>query len=144
MGLHMTGISWAIVAGVGFGLFQTLNRRTGRGMDVYWATFILLLVSAIVLVVASLATEDVRLLRATPPGTLVNFGLAGFIHFFVGWTLLSVSQKWVGAARTGALVGATPLFATIIAALTLGEILHPYTLLGVMLVVAGVYLISNG
>lgn len=140
----MTGVLWAVVSGVGFGLFQTLNRRAGRGIDVYWATFILLLVSAIVLAAASMATEDLELLRTAPLSALVSFGLAGFIHFFVGWTLLSVSQRWVGAARTGALVGATPLFATAIAALTLGEILSLPTLLGVALMVTGVYLVSSG
>lgn len=140
----MTGVLWAAISGVGFGLFQTLNRRAGRGMDVYQATFILLLVSALVLAIASLATEDLNLLRTASPIALVNYGLAGLIHFFVGWTLLNVSQQRVGAARTGALVGATPLFATAIAALTLGEFLRPLTLLGVVLVVAGVYLISNG
>ncbi|MEJ2554948.1 MAG: DMT family transporter [Anaerolineae bacterium] len=140
----MTGVWWAILSGLGFGLFQTFNRRAGRGMDAYRATFILLLVSAVLLTVASLATENLTLLSAAPLGALVSFGLAGLIHFFVGWTLLSVSQKKVGAARTGALVGATPLFASAIAALTLGEVLRLPTLLGIGLVVAGVYLVSNG
>lgn len=140
----MTGVLWAVVAGVGFGLFQTFNRRAGRGMDAYRATFILLLVSAILLTAASLATENLGLLRAAPPSALVSFGLAGFMHFFVGWTLVSISQNRVGAARTGALVGATPLFATAIAALTLGEFLSLPTLLGIALVVAGVYLVANG
>lgn len=140
----MTGIWWAVLSGLGFGLFQTFNRRAGRGMDAYRATFILLLVSAVLLTVASLATENLTLLSAAPLSALVNFGLAGLIHFFVGWTLLSVSQKKVGAARTGALVGATPLFASAIAALTLGEVLRLPTLLGIVLVVAGVYLVSNG
>ncbi len=140
----MTGVLWAVVSGLGFGLFQIFNRRAGRGVDAYRATFILLLVSAVLLTVASLATENLTLLSAAPPSALVNFGLAGFIHFFVGWTLLSVSQQKVGAARTGALVGATPLFASAIAALTLGEVLRPPTLLGIVLVVAGVYLVSNG
>lgn len=139
----MTGVLWAAISGVGFGLFQTVNRRAGRGMDAYRATFILLLVSAVILTVASLATEDLRLLRTAPLVALVNFGLAGLTHFFVGWTLLSVSQKRVGAARTGALVGTSPLFATLIAALTLDEFLRPPALLGIALVVAGVYLVSN-
>ncbi len=113
-------------------------------MDAYRATFILLLVSALLLTAATLATEDLSSLRAAPPRALVNFGLAGFIHFFVGWTFVSMSQNRVGAARTGALVGATPLFATAIAALTLGEYLSLPILLGIALVVAGVYLVSNG
>jgi drug/metabolite transporter (DMT)-like permease len=140
----MTGIWWAVLSGLGFGLFQTFNRRAGRGMDAYRATFILLLVSAVLLTVASLATENLTLLSAAPLSAVVNFGLAGLIHFFAGWTLLSVSQKKVGAARTGALVGSTPLFASAIAALTLGEVLRLPTLLGIVLVVAGVYLVSNG
>lgn len=140
----MTGVLWAAISGIGFGLFQTVNRRAGRGMDAYRATFILLLVSAIILTVASLMTENLNLLRAAPLSALVNFGLAGLIHFFVGWTLLSMSQKRVGAARTGALVGASPLFATVIAALALDEFLRPPAVLGIVLVVAGVYLVSNG
>jgi len=139
----MTGVVWAVIAGIGFGLFQTVNQRAGRGMDAYRATFILLGVSAIILTVASLMTEDLSLLRAAPLSALINFGLAGLTHFFLGWTLLSVSQKRVGAARTGALVGSSPLFATVIAALALGEFLRPPALLGIVLMVAGVYLVSN-
>jgi drug/metabolite transporter (DMT)-like permease len=111
-------------------------------MDAYRATFILISVSALLLTAASLATEDLSLLRAAPPSGLLYFALAGFIHFFVGWTLVSVSQKRVGAARTGALLGSTPLFATVLAALILGEFLRPPALMGVVLVVAGVYLVS--
>jgi drug/metabolite transporter (DMT)-like permease len=141
--MQMLGTLWAIVAGVGFGIFQTVNRRAGRGMDVYQATFILLVVSTVILVVASLATENLSLLQTAPPGALISFGLAGFIHFFVGWTLLNVSQKRVGAARTGALIGTTPLFATLIAAVLLNEFLSWPTLLGILLVVGGVYLVSS-
>lgn len=140
----LTGVIWAMVAGVGFGVFQTVNRRAGLGMDVYRATFILILVSALILAGLSVATEDLSLLWAAPLSALVSFAIAGLIHFFLGWTLLSVSQKQVGAARTGALVGATPLFAAFVAALTLGEFLDLATGLGVVLVVIGVYLVSNG
>ncbi len=140
----MSGVLWAMIAGMGFGVFQVINRRAGRGVDTYRATLILLLVSAVILSTVSLVTQDLSLLRTAPPGALVSFGLAGLIHFFAGWTLLSMSQKRVGAARTGALVGSTPLFATTIAALVLGEFLRPLALLGVVLVVTGVYLVSNG
>ncbi|MFQ5611090.1 MAG: EamA family transporter [Anaerolineae bacterium] len=140
----MIGIVWAIAAGLGFGLFQSVNRRAGRSMDVYRTTFILLLVSAVLLGAASLVTEDLALLRAAPPGALLSFAAAGFIHFFAGWTLLSISQQRVGAARTGALIGAVPLFGTVIAALTLDEFLSWPTILGVVLVVAGVYVVSSG
>lgn len=131
------------MAGVGFGVFQSLNRRAVIGMDVYMATFAQLLISSLVLAGASLATEDVNLLLTAPLVALLNFALAGFIHFFVGWTFLNASQKRIGAARTSPLIGTTPLFAAVIAALTLGEVPGLVAVAGIGLVVGGVYLISN-
>jgi len=118
----MTGALWATLAGIGFGFFQVLNRRGGRHFDPYVATFLLLFISALVLAIASLLTADLSLLQDLSWLAVMNFGLAGFVHFFVGWTLLTLSQNKVGAARTGALVGAAPLFATAIGAIFLDEI----------------------
>ena len=59
----MTGILWAIVAGVAFGVFQAFNRRAGRSIDSYLSTFLLLVVSAAVLLIISFLTEDLSLLR---------------------------------------------------------------------------------
>ena len=140
----MTGVLWAIVAGAGFGVFQALNRRAGRWIDSYVSTFMLLIVSSIVLVAVSLLTEDLSLLRAAPLMAFVSFGLAGFVHFFLGWTFLNLSQKRIGAARTGALIGTTPLFAFIVGLVFFGETLSLPVIAGIVLVVVGVYLVSNG
>lgn len=140
----MTGVLWAALAGIGFGLFQSFNRRAGRGIDVYWSTFILVFISAIILAVVSVFTQDLNLLKTAPLAAYINFGLAGFIHFFVGWTFLGLSQKLVGAARTSALIGTTPLFGLAIGVLFFNEFLSLPVLLGIALVVAGVYLVSNG
>ena len=140
----MTGVLWAALAGVGFGLFQSFNRRAGRGIDVYWSTFILIFISAVILAVISIFTEDLTLLQNAPAAAYVNFGLAGLVHFFVGWTLLSLSQRLVGAARTSALLGTTPLFGLLIGTLFYNEFLSLPVILGIALVVAGVYLVSNG
>ena len=140
----MVGIFWSIVAGIGFGFFQLLNRKTGRSIDAYRGTFILLAISAVILAVASLWSEDLSMLGSAPLSAYLNFALAGLVHFFLGWTFLTISQHRVGAARTGALIGGAPLFAAIIAALTLGEFLNLPTILGIVLVVMGVYFVSNG
>ena len=139
-----SGIIWAIVAGTGFGIFQIVNRRAVRQMDIYVGTLILLAVSAVILAVLSFLTEDVALWGQIGWQAVLYFGLAGFIHFFVGWTLLSISQKRIGAARTGAIMGATPLFATAIGLLFFGEVLAWPTLLGVLVVVTGVYIVTTG
>jgi drug/metabolite transporter (DMT)-like permease len=140
----VTGVLWAIVAGLGFGVFQSFNRRAGRSIDSYLSTFMLLVVSSIVLVVVSLLTEDLSPLREAPLMAYVNFGLAGFVHFFLGWTFLTLSQKLVGAARTGALIGTTPLFAFAVGLVFFGEVLSLPVIIGVVLVISGVYLVSNG
>ena len=140
----MTGVLWAIVAGIGFGAFQSFNRRAGRSIDSYLSTFMLLVVSAAILVVVSLLTEDLSLLKDAPLMAYVNFGLAGFVHFFLGWTFLTLSQKLVGAARTGALIGTTPLFAFAVGLVFFGEVLSLPVIIGVVLVISGVYLVSNG
>lgn len=139
----MSGELWALVAGAGFGLFQTVNRRAVQGMDVFLATFLQLVVSSVVLAGIALLTEDVGLLLAAPIGAILNFALAGFFHFFIGWTFLNASQKRIGAARTSPLIGTTPLFATLIAALTLHEIPSLWAMAGILLIVLGAYVISE-
>jgi len=140
----VTGVLWAIVAGAGFGVFQSFNRRAGRSIDSYLSTFLLLVISSIVLVIVSLLTEDLGLLKEAPLMAYVNFGLAGFVHFFLGWTFLTLSQKLIGAARTGALIGTAPLFAFAVGLVFFGEVLSLPVVIGVILVIAGVYLVSNG
>jgi drug/metabolite transporter (DMT)-like permease len=139
----MSGELWALVAGAGFGLFQTVNRRAVAGMDVYLATFLQLVVSSVVLAGIAFLTEDPGLLLTAPPGAILNFAAAGFFHFFIGWTFLNASQKRIGAARTSPLIGTTPLFATLIAALTLHEFPSPGAMFGIFLIVIGAYVISE-
>lgn len=139
----MSGALWALAAGAGFGLFQAINREAVRGMDIYIATFVQLVVSSIVLIAISLFTEDIRLLFRAPLLAILNFALAGFLHFLIGWTFLNASQKRIGAARTSPLIGTTPLFAAVVAALTFREIPTWLELIGIGIIVLGVYLVST-
>lgn len=139
----MSGTLWAILAGVGFGIFQTLNRRAVQGMDVYAATLMQLGISALVLIAIALATLDVSMLAQAPLISLIYFALAGLFHFFVGWTFLNSSQKRIGAARTSAFIGTTPLFAAVFALFTLGEIPGWLGLGGIGLIVLGVFLTNR-
>ncbi len=135
----MSGAVWATVAGVGFGLFQSVNRQAVRGMDAWQSTFLQLSVSCAILLAGALATEDVGAVRSASAAALGAFLGAGLLHFFVGWTLLNASQKRIGAARTSPLLAATPLFGTVLAAVTLGEVPGSVTVAGMLLIVAGVY-----
>ena len=135
----MSGAVWATVAGVGFGLFQSVNRQAVRGLDVWQSTFLQLAVSSVVLLAGTLATGDLRQLGQVPVVAMAAFLGAGLVHFSVGWTLLNASQKRIGAARTSPLLAATPLFGTILAAVTLGEVPGAVTVVGMLLIIGGVY-----
>jgi drug/metabolite transporter (DMT)-like permease len=133
----------AAAAGVGFGVFQTLNRRAVGGMnDAYLATFLQLLVALSVLLVASLTTEDVGLLGEATTASLVWFSAAGLVHFFVGWTLLNMSQMRIGAARTSPLLSTNPAFGAAIAAVWLSEVPGFSSWIGIVLVLAGAFVVS--
>jgi drug/metabolite transporter (DMT)-like permease len=136
----MSGAVWATVAGVGFGLFQSVNRQAVRGLDVWQSTFLQLAVSSVILLAGTLATQDLSELAHVPPLALAAFLGAGVLHFSVGWTLLNASQKRIGAARTSPLLAATPLFGGILAAVTLGEVPGIVTVLGMLLIIGGVYI----
>ena len=139
----MTGPALAAAAGLGFGVFQTLNRRAVGGMkDAYLATFLQLLTALAVLVVASLSTEDLGLLGDATALSLFYFSLAGVIHFSLGWTLLNMSQMRIGAARSSPLLATTPVFGAVIAILILQEVPAAVVWLGVGLVTAGALVVS--
>jgi len=138
----VSGVALGAVAGIGFGLFQVVNRRVNAAADVYVATFGLMAVSTAVLVAISALTEDPARLRGAPPSALLAFASAGFVHFFLGWTFLGLSQQRLGAARTGALMGSMPLIGAVLAIVLLGEALTLRTLVALVVVVAGVVAIS--
>jgi uncharacterized membrane protein len=134
---------WALAAGAGFGVFQALNRQAVRGMDVYVATFVQLLVSSVVLVAISLLTEDISLVFNAPLIAILSFVAAGFLHFLIGWTLLNASQKRIGAARTSPLIATVPLFGAVVAAVTLQEFPTWLEFIGIGIIVLGAYLVST-
>jgi uncharacterized membrane protein len=139
----MSGALWALAAGVGFGLFQSLNRQAVRGMNVYVATFVQLAVSAVILAGIAFFTEDLSPLFAAPLKTYLYFVAAGFFHFLIGWTFLNASQKKIGASRTSPLIGTNPVFAAVIAALALKEFPTWLEVIGIGIIVVGAYLVSS-
>jgi drug/metabolite transporter (DMT)-like permease len=140
----VTGVLWAVLSGIGFGLFQALNGRAVRQVDdAYLSTFFQLTVATLVLVVLSLATEDLGQLGDASPWALASFAIAGLLHFLGGWTFLNLSQERIGAARTSPLLTTTPLFAIAIAAATLGELPTAVALLAIALMVVGAYVLSE-
>ena len=79
----MTAALWAAASGIGFGLFQSLNRRAVRDIeDPYVSTFLNIAIAAAALVLLAVVTEDVsrvssmptagRWPRSRPPGSCTS------------------------------------------------------------------------
>ena len=140
----MSGALWATASGIGFGLFQSLNRRAIRGIeDPFVSTFLQLAVGTVVLVAASVATEDLHSFSEATPASVVIFALAGLVHFGLGWSFLNMSQARIGAARTAPLITLTPLFGLVLAAVTLGELPSGEALAGIVPIMAGAWLVAG-
>jgi drug/metabolite transporter (DMT)-like permease len=139
-------VSGAVVAaasGIGFGLFQTLNVRAVRGMDPFASTFVQIAVAALALLVASVVSGGIAQLGDAPASSLLYFAGAGLLHFIAGWTLLNISQKRIGAARTSPLLTTVPLFGIAIAALTIGQLPEAVEWPAIALMVLGAYVVVS-
>jgi drug/metabolite transporter (DMT)-like permease len=141
----VNGVLWATAAGIGFGLFQSVNRRALRDIeDPYVSTFLQLAVATALLVVASLVSEDLSQLGDASGEAIALFALVGVIHFVLGWLFLNVSQMRIGASRTAPLITLTPLFGVALAAVTLGELPSLAALGAIVPVVIGAWILAGG
>ncbi len=140
----MSGVIWAAASGLGFGLFQAVNVRAVQQLDdVYVSTFFQLLSASLVLVVLCAATGELAVVDDLTAWAIVSFTIAGAVHFFVGWTLLNVSQHRIGAARTAPLLATVPLWGIAIAAVVYGELPPAAAWIGIVVMVAGALTVSS-
>jgi drug/metabolite transporter (DMT)-like permease len=140
----VSGALWATASGIGFGLFQALNAKAVRDLDdVYVSTFLQLLVAAVVLLAASVATEDLGALGGATAWAILAFALAGMIHFFVGWTTLNLSQRRIGAARTSPLLSMTPLFGLVFGLVLASQVPGWPSAVAIALTIGGAYLVAT-
>jgi drug/metabolite transporter (DMT)-like permease len=136
------GVLWSLVAALGFGFTQTLNRKSNLLVGASRTAFGLLAAVEIILVIRMFVTGENRLLATAPLSALAAFTASAVIHYILGWTFLAMSQQQIGVARTGAVVSATPLVGTLLAAILLDEPLTGFIIIGVLATMGGVTLIS--
>jgi drug/metabolite transporter (DMT)-like permease len=140
----VSGVLWATASGIGFGVFQSLNRKAIRGIeDPYVSTFLQLSVATGVLVIASLVSEDPGQLRDASGNAIALFAAAGIIHFVLGWLLLNISQARIGASRTAPLITLTPLFGLVLAVITLGELPSVTAFAAIVPIMLGAWIIAS-
>jgi transporter family protein len=140
----MTGVYFAIGAAIIFSLGHVAIRRAVGTLGVITGVAVMLVSATVVVALAAILLEDLDVLVQATRAGILYFSAAGLVHFIAGWGFMNASTRLVGAARMSAITGVTPLFAAILAILTLNEALNLYTGLGIILIVAGTYFIAVG
>lgn len=133
----------ALLAGIFFALYQLLNRKASlrialtNTMVTLLTTCLVTVGILVVILVGPVSSWSLSL------AGIVYFSAAGFFHFVLGFTGISLSQKQVGAGRTGALVGTVPIFAAAVGWIFLGEKITLVNIVSISVIVIGATFIST-
>jgi drug/metabolite transporter (DMT)-like permease len=140
----LSGAVLATASGVCFGVFQAVNVRAMRsgGADPFASMFVQVTIAAALLVVVTLASGDLLEAFDAPLWALAEFALAGLVHFLGGWSLLNLSQKRIGAARTSPLLTTSPVFGVVLALVMVGQVPGALALGAILVMVAGAYVVA--
>jgi drug/metabolite transporter (DMT)-like permease len=135
----MTGIVLSLLAAMGFGATAVFAKVGLQGMPTRYGTLISLAVSA---------TAAMAIAAALHPGEIVELGavslawlfLVGLFNFPVGRMFNYMSVRLAGVSKASTVVATSPLFATGLAVVILGESVNAVTLAGTALIIGGLAL----
>jgi drug/metabolite transporter (DMT)-like permease len=138
----VTGVVWAIAAAIIWSLGNISAAKGLPALGVVRSTLVLLIVSTVLVGAVVLARSGPSVVTSGSAAAVGYFAASGLFHYFAGWGFMNASIRLVGPSRMSAITGVTPLFAVILAILTLGETLNPLIGLGIALIVVGTYFIA--
>ncbi|WP_311172869.1 DMT family transporter [Halobellus ordinarius] len=137
-------VALSLVSGAFWGVGPVFSKRgMERGGQPRRATLIVLFVGAGVFWAALLGRGTGHLsVTRLPVADITIFAVSGIVGTSFAWLAWFRGIRLVGASVGNVLFYTQPLFATVLAALALGEQLTPFTAVGVILIVSGVGLLS--
>ena len=138
----MTGIIFSLLAASGFAATAVFARTALQRMSAPYGTLLSLLVSTVaaIAIAAVLHPDELLGISVVALGWLF---LVGFLNFPLGRMFNYTSVTMVGVSKASTVVATSPLFATILAVIILGERVSPITLLGTVAVIGGLALTLN-
>jgi len=138
----VAGVLWALAAAIIWSLGNIAGAKGLSHLGVVRGTLVQLLVSTGILTAVALAVDGVSPLTSASALALIYFAASGLFHFFAGWGFMNASIRLVGPSRMSAITGLTPLFAVLLAVVTLGETLNPVIGMGIVLITVGTYFVA--
>ena len=138
----MTGIVFSLLAASGFAATAVFARTALQRMSAPYGTLLSLFVSTVaaMIIAAVLHPDELLGIGVVALGWLF---LVGFLNFPLGRMFNYTSVTMVGVSKASTVVATSPLFATILAVIILGERVSPITLLGTVAVIGGLALTLN-
>lgn len=137
-----TGVIYAVIAGLFWGTSPVLVKRGLDGSNVSAATLVQQAAILVTLIVASLIEGDLFAQNISTQALLIFAG-TGVVGAYLGRTLFVKSVDQIGASRAQSLNNSAPLITVLLAAAVLHERLSLTILLGVVLIVSGIFFVSE-
>ena len=137
------GDGWILAAAIAWSVYSVLLKRWHSPLGASARLAVIALAGVLVMLpftVVEAATNPL------PPLTLPGFGLSLAAALFPGYgayLAFSVMQRELGAARVSVVLYLGPIYAAVIAWLVLGEPLKMHHLIGLALILPGIYLVNR-
>ncbi len=138
------GIIFSLLAALFFSLSHITVRKGVIKLGVSSGTIIMLIAGTISTLAIAIFLEGFEVLNPLNLTSILFFAAGGVIHFLGGWGFQNASASRIGPARLSAMTGSTPLFATILAFISLNQVVNIYILAGILLIVIGILAITLG
>ncbi len=138
------GIIFSLLAALFFSLSHITVRKGVIKLGVSSGTIIMLIAGTISTLAIAIFLEGFEVLSPLNLTSILFFATGGVIHFLGGWGFQNASASRIGPARLSAMTGSTPLFATILAFISLNQVVNIYILAGILLIVIGILAITLG
>lgn len=139
----MAGVVWALGAAIAWSIGNLVAARGLPVLGVALGTVIQLLVSTAIVAAVTLPLDGPSAVATAPTPALVYFAASGLFHFLGGWGFMNASIRLIGPSRMSAITGVAPVFAVLLAVITLNESLNATVGAGIVLIVVGSYLIAT-
>jgi transporter family protein len=136
------GIIYALTAGLFWGTSPVLVKRGLAHSNVSAATLCQQATILLTLVISALIEGDLFAGKIPAPAILIFCG-TGVVGVYLGRTLFLKSVDQIGASRAQSLNNSSPLITVLLAALLLGEALSPAVMIGVLLIISGVFFVAE-
>lgn len=136
----MVPIIMAVCAAVGFATGGIFARLAGRQVPVVTGTAMSVVASLMLAAIPALALE-LPALSAIPVTGFLWIVLLALVNYPLARTFNYASVRRIGAARASPLFSSSPLWATLLAFLFLGERPNGIVIAGTLAIVAGVVVI---